>query len=57
MGTLDTRISNDRPESTWRLNNAGDGQHVMVSAGDEFLVYDAGIDAMKGIESGAPRLF
>lgn len=32
-------------EGFLRLNNAGDGQHVMVSAGDEFLVYDAGIDA------------
>jgi len=29
----------------WRLNNAGDGQHVLVTAGDAFEVYNAGIDA------------
>ncbi|XKH53558.1 hypothetical protein LG284_00500 [Citricoccus nitrophenolicus] len=28
-----------------RLNNAGDGQHVMVSNGDQFEVYNSGIDA------------
>lgn len=28
-----------------RLNNAGDGQHIMVTAGDEFQVYNSGIDA------------
>ncbi|HRO29634.1 hypothetical protein [Citricoccus sp.] len=28
-----------------RLNNAGDGQHVMVTKGDAFEVYNAGIDA------------
>ncbi|XKH56878.1 hypothetical protein LG293_01605 [Citricoccus nitrophenolicus] len=28
-----------------RLNNAGNGQHVMVSNGDQFEVYNSGIDA------------
>ncbi|MEO9247751.1 hypothetical protein ABDK96_08675 [Citricoccus nitrophenolicus] len=28
-----------------RLNNAGDGQHVMVTHGDRFEVYNTGIDA------------
>ncbi|NUL48262.1 PQQ-binding-like beta-propeller repeat protein [Cellulosimicrobium funkei] len=28
-----------------RLNNAGDGQHVMVTHGDQFEVYNTGIDA------------
>ncbi|MFC4428390.1 hypothetical protein [Citricoccus alkalitolerans] len=28
-----------------RLNNAGDGQHVMVTKGNTFEVYNAGIDA------------
>ncbi|MFC7400943.1 hypothetical protein [Citricoccus sp. GCM10030269] len=28
-----------------RLNNAGDGQHVMVTNGNEFQVYNSGIDA------------
>jgi hypothetical protein len=28
-----------------RLNNAGDGQHVMVTRGNEFQVYNTGIDA------------
>ncbi|MGO1183286.1 MAG: hypothetical protein ACTHZ5_09230 [Micrococcaceae bacterium] len=29
----------------FRLNNAGDGQHVMVTAGNEFRVYNAGVQA------------
>lgn len=32
-------------EGFLRLNPAGDGRHVMVSAGDEFLVYDAAVEA------------
>lgn len=30
-----------------RLNNAGDGRHVMVSDSDVFRVYDAGIEAQR----------
>ena len=32
-------------EAFLRLNNAGDGRHVMVSDGDTFRVYDTGIQA------------
>lgn len=32
-------------EGFLRLSNAGDGRHVMVAAGDEFQVFDAGISA------------
>lgn len=28
-----------------RLNNAGDGRHVLVTEGDRFLVYDAGVQS------------
>ncbi len=28
-----------------RLNNAGDGRHVLVTDGDRFLVYDAGVQS------------
>ena len=49
LTTLDAEtgevVHEQEREGFLRLNNAGDGQHVMVSAGDEFLVYDAGIDA------------
>lgn len=30
----------------YRLNNAGDGQHVIVTAGNEFQVYNAGIQEL-----------
>ncbi|WOO96944.1 hypothetical protein [Micrococcus terreus] len=49
LTTLDAEtgevVHEQEREGFLRLNNAGDGQHVMVSGGDEFLVYDAGIDA------------
>lgn len=49
LTTLDAEsgevVHEEKREGFLRLNNAGDGQHVMVSAGDEFLVYDAGADA------------
>ncbi|HEY4614100.1 MAG TPA: hypothetical protein VIG75_01425 [Citricoccus sp.] len=48
--TLDTEtgevVHDEELPGFWRLNNAGDGQHVMVTTGDGFEVYNAGIDAV-----------
>lgn len=38
-------VHEEELEGFLRLNNAGDGQHVMVTHGDAFEVYNSGIDA------------
>ncbi|MEV4901949.1 hypothetical protein AB0K08_11465 [Citricoccus sp. NPDC055426] len=38
-------VHEEELEAFLRLNNAGDGQHVLVTHGDEFEVYNTGIDA------------
>lgn len=47
--TVDTEsgeVVADVPEDGFlRLNDAGDGRHVMVSDGDRFTVFDTGLDA------------
>ncbi|WP_223841711.1 hypothetical protein [Kocuria sp. cx-455] len=49
--TVDTEsgevIDDTKHEGFLRLNNAGDGRHVMVSDSDVFRVHDAGLDAQK----------
>ena len=44
--TVDTAtgaVTSTEAEGFLRLNNAGDGRHVLVSAGPEFRVFDAGL--------------
>ncbi|WP_258062275.1 hypothetical protein [Arthrobacter sp. B0490] len=45
--TVDTEtgevLANTESEGFLRLNNAGDGRHVLVSAGKEFRVFDSGL--------------
>ncbi len=49
--TVDTEsgevIDDTKHEGFLRLNNAGDGRHVMVSDSDVFRVHDAGLDAQE----------
>lgn len=40
-------IATSKLDGFLRLNSAGDGRHVMVSADEGFLVYDAGVYGMK----------
>ncbi len=51
MLTVDTEsgevIDDTKHEGFLRLNNAGDGRHVMVSDSDVFRVHDAGLDAQE----------
>ncbi len=45
--TVDTEtgevLANTESDGFLRLNNAGDGRHVLVSAGEEFRVFDSGL--------------
>lgn len=45
--TVDTEtgevLADTESDGFLRLNNAGDGRHVLVSAGDEFRVFDSGL--------------
>lgn len=45
--TVDTEtgevLASTESEGYLRLNNAGDGRHVLVSAGEEFRVFDSGL--------------
>lgn len=47
--TVDTEsgevVEDTKEDGFLRLNNAGDGRHVMVSDGDRFRVFDTGLEA------------
>lgn len=49
--TVDTEtgevVENTEEDGFLRLNPAGDGRHVMVSDGDEFKVFDSGLEAQR----------
>ena len=49
--TVDTEsgevVDDTKQDGFLRVNNAGDGRHVMVSDGDVFRVHDTGLDAHK----------
>ncbi|MDO4917956.1 hypothetical protein [Kocuria sp.] len=48
--TVDTKtgevVEDVKQDGFLRLNNAGDGRHVMVSDGDRFRVFDTGLEAV-----------